>query len=195
MTPTEADPIARFARELARAEKSEAFDATRCALATVSRDGQPSVRFVLLKSAGPAGFSFYTNLQSAKARDLSANPKAALAFHWHTTGVQVRVRGTVVQLPDDEADRYFASRPRGSQLGAWASPQSQPILDRRTLDEAVRKIDERFKNVEVPRPPHWGGYRLLPDAIEFWQNHDDRLHDRELYERDGSLWRRTRLAP
>lgn len=192
---SEVDPILRFAHELERAEKIEAFDATCCALATVSREGQPSVRFVLLKSAGPEGFSFYTNLQSAKGRELSANPKAALAFHWHTTGVQVRVRGGVLQVPDDEADRYFASRPRGSQLGAWASPQSEPIPDRRTLDQAVREIDARFANVPVPRPPHWGGYRLVPDAIEFWQNQDDRLHDRELYERDGSLWRRTRLAP
>ena len=192
---SEADPMARFELELERAAKTEAFDATRCALATASREGVPSVRFVLLKSSGPEGFSFYTNLQSAKARDLRDNANAALAFHWHTTGVQVRVRGSVVRVPDAEADAYFATRPRGSQRGAWASPQSEPIADRTLLQDAVREHEVRFENLPVQRPPYWGGYRIVPNAIEFWQNQDDRLHDRELYEREGSAWRRTRLAP
>jgi len=189
------DPIARFAEELERARPTEPFDASRCALATADRDGQPDVRFVLLKSVDDDGFVFYTNLESAKGRDIAANPHAALVFHWHTIGVQVRVRGPVTQVSDAEADAYFATRDRGSQLGAWASRQSSVLASRESLEAAVAEVARRFENVSVPRPPFWGGYRIRPTAIEFWEDRSDRLHDRWLYERDGGGWHVVRLYP
>lgn len=189
------DPIARFASEYERAEQTEPFDVGRCALGTVDGEGRPAVRFVLLKGFDERGFVFYTSFESAKAEQLSVNPHAEIAFHWHTTGVQVRVRGPVVKAPDDEADAYFATRDRGSQIGAWASRQSAVLDARETLDAAVADAQKRFENAAVQRPPFWGGYRIEPAAIEFWSNRDDRLHDRWLYERDGKLWRMTRLYP
>lgn len=189
------DPIVRFTEEYERARSTEAFDASRCALATADREGRPDVRFVLLKSADDDGFVFYTNFESAKAKDLDANPHAALVFHWHTTGIQVRVRGPVSRVPDVEADAYFASRDRGSQLGAWASRQSSVLASREALEEAVTEVARRFENVSVPRPPFWGGYRLRPTAIEFWEDRADRLHDRWLYERNGGSWHAVRLYP
>ena len=192
---SDTDPIARFQKDYAKAQGSEVFDAGRCALATVSQDGVPSVRFVLLKAVDVRGFVFYTNFESHKAADLRDNPNAALAFHWHTIGVQVRVRGTVTRVSDEEADAYFASRDRGSQLGAWASRQSAPLSDRAELERAAEEVAARFENVSVTRPPFWGGYRVAPESIEFWQTRDDRLHDRWLYQRDGSGWRCTLLSP
>jgi pyridoxamine 5'-phosphate oxidase len=189
------DPIERFAREFAKAEATEEFEAGRCALATADQRGRPSVRFVLMRGFDADGFVFYTNFESRKARDLDANPYAELAFHWHTTGVQVRVRGTVSRATDEEADAYFSTRDRGSQLGAWASRQSAELDVRKTLEDAVSEVAQRFENVSVTRPPFWGGYRIAPTAMEFWHNRDDRLHDRWRYERDGDAWRVTRLYP
>lgn len=192
---TTEDPIVRFTEEYERARLTEAFDASRCALATADREGRPDVRFVLLKGADEEGFVFYTSFKSAKGRDLQVNPHAALVFHWHTIGVQVRVRGPVTKVSDDDADAYFATRDRGSQLGAWASQQSTVLASRESLEDAVAEVARRFENVSVPRPPYWGGYRIAPTAIEFWENRADRLHDRWLYERDGGGWHVVRLYP
>jgi pyridoxamine 5'-phosphate oxidase len=192
---THDDPIARFAREYERAGASESFEVSRCALATADAEGRPSVRFVLLKGFDQNGFVFYTNFESLKGKHLAANPHAEMAFHWHTIGVQVRVRGPVTKVSDEEADAYFASRDRSSQLGAWASRQSAPLDKRESLEAAVSTAAKRFENVSVQRPPFWGGYRISPTVIEFWQNHDDRLHDRWSYQRDGETWRVVRLYP
>jgi pyridoxamine 5'-phosphate oxidase len=189
------DPFLRFAREYERAGASEEFEVSRCALATADAGGRPSVRFVLLKGFDENGFVFFTNLESPKAMDLAANPHAEIAFHWHTTGIQVRVRGSVSRVSDEESDAYFASRDRGSQLGAWASRQSRVLESRETLEAAVIEVAKRFRGVSVERPPFWGGYRIAPLAIEFWGNRDDRLHDRWLYERDGDRWRITQRYP
>ena len=189
------DPIALFIEEYERAKQLEPFDASRGALATSDRTGEPSVRFVLLKAVNHTGFVFYTNFESAKAQDLDDNPRAALAFHWHTTGVQMRVRGDVLKVSDEEADAYFATRERRSQLGAWASRQSAPLNDRKKLDDEVTLLDKRFRKVSVPRPPFWGGYRIVPSVIELWKSRDDRLHDRWRYERLDSRWQCTRLYP
>ncbi|MGB3051187.1 MAG: pyridoxamine 5'-phosphate oxidase [Polyangiales bacterium] len=192
---TQDDPISRFARDYERAGASEEFEVSRCALATADEEGRPAVRFVLLKGFDEDGFVFFTSFESAKARDLSVNPHAEMAFHWHTIGVQVRIRGTVTKVSDQEADAYFASRDRGSQLGAWASLQSAELDRRESLEAAVRATDKRFQGIPVQRPRSWGGYRIAPEAIEFWENRDDRLHDRWLYERDGNGWRVVRLYP
>lgn len=194
---TETDPFERFALEYERASASEDFEASRCALGTADGKGHPSVRFVLLKGFDARGFVFYTNFGSVKAAHLEVNPYAEMAFHWHTTGVQVRVRGRVEKVSDEEANAYFASRDRGSQIGAWASKQSEVLDARESLETAVREAAYRFENVSVPRPANWGGYRIIPAAIEFWYNHDDRLHDRWLFERDGDVpeWRIVRLYP
>lgn len=192
---TREDPFLCFAREYERAAASEEFEVSRCALATADAAGRPAVRFVLLKGFDEEGFVFFTNFESPKARDLAANPHAEMAFHWHTTGVQVRVRGPVTKVSDEEADAYFGSRDRGSQLGAWASRQSE-VLDRReSLEAAVSEAAKRFQNASIPRPPSWGGYCIAPTAIEFWENRDDRLHDRWLYERDRDAWRVSRRYP
>jgi pyridoxamine 5'-phosphate oxidase len=192
---TAEDPIARFAGEYERAGATEPFEVSRCALATADRQGKPAVRFVLLKGFDEHGFVFFTNFESAKAKQLSENPYAEVAFHWHTTGVQVRVQGAVTQVSDEESDAYFASRDRGSQLGAWASRQSDVLDHPESLEAAVLETGERFADVSVPRPPFWGGYRIAPTVIEFWQNHDDRLHDRWLYTRVGNAWGVVRLYP
>ncbi|MCZ6807591.1 MAG: pyridoxamine 5'-phosphate oxidase [Deltaproteobacteria bacterium] len=191
----ENDPIGRFEREYARAAESEPFEGGRCALATADAQGRPSVRFVLLKGFDARGFVFYTNFDSRKARDLEDNPHAALVFHWHTTGVQVRVRGSVTRVSDEEADAYFASRDLGSRLSAWASKQSAELDDPKTLEAKVAKMKKRFEDVPAVRPPFWGGFRITPDAIEFWENRDDRLHDRWLYRRGGDGWSCVRLYP
>jgi len=189
------DPIARFAREYERAGATEQFEVSRCALATADEEGRPTVRFVLLKGFDQTGFVFFTNFESAKAKHLAVNPHAEIAFHWHTTGVQVRVRGSVTKVSDEEADSYFASRDRGSQLGAWASRQSAVLHKRESLEAALLETAKRFEGVSVERPPFWGGYRIEASSIEFWQNRDDRLHDRWLYERDGDVWLMVRLCP
>jgi pyridoxamine 5'-phosphate oxidase len=191
----ESDPIARFQEALARAAAASPTDATAAALATADASGRPAVRMVLVKGADARGFVFFTNRGSAKARDLAANPRAALCFHWPSTGEQVRVEGGVALLPDAEADAYFATRPRESQVGAWASRQSAPVASRADLEAAVRDVEARFRGADVPRPPFWGGYLLRPERIEFWRSGAGRLHHRELYERRGEAWASSILQP
>ena len=189
-----ANPITEFLDSLERA-KAHQVDPAPVALATASPDGRPSVRMVLLRGVDEAGFVFFTNFDSRKGRELDGNPRAALCFHWPALDEQIRVEGAVERVPDDEADVYFASRPRGSQLGAWASNQSAPLASRETLEQQFRDVEERFRDRDVTRPPFWGGYRLIPDAVEFWYGRPDRLHDRVLYTRGGEGWKIQRLYP
>lgn len=181
------DPMEAFRRWYAEA----GTDAV--ALATASADGAPAARMVLLKGADERGFTFFTNTGSAKARDLAANPRAALLFHWPPDR-QIRVTGPVAPVGDDESDAYWRTRPRGSQLGAWASRQSEVIDGRRALEERLAEVARRFPG-EVPRPPFWGGWRLVPEAIELWHHREDRLHDRLRWRREGGAWARERLSP
>jgi pyridoxamine 5'-phosphate oxidase len=188
------DPLAQF-----RLWYEEAAAATAApdaaALATATPDGRPSARVVLVKRADERGFAFHTNLESRKGGELAANPRAALLFHWRELGRQVRVEGAVERVSDAEADEYFRTRPVGSRVAAWASPQSRPLADRAELERWYREAEARFAGGEVPLPPHWGGFRVVPDVYEFWQHGEHRLHDRVRYERDGAAWRQTRLAP
>ena len=188
------DPIEQFRDWYERAEREVAL-AHAMVLATVDAHGAPDARMVLLKGFGPEAFRFFTNFDSAKGRQLRAEPRAALVLYWRELDRQVRVRGPVERLPEADSDEYFASRPRDSQIGAWASPQSEPMPDRAALDARVREIEERFSGTDVPRPPFWGGYGLRPAEIEFWQGQAGRLHDRFLYTREGEGWRLERLAP
>lgn len=192
---TQLDPIARFQECFARALLSEPFDASRAALATSDSQGHPSVRFVLVKGCDERGFVFYTNRESRKARELVATPHAAIAFHWHSTGDQVRVEGPVQQVSDAESDAYFASRPRGSQLGAWASHQSEPITGRAQLEAQLAEVEARFAGRPVERPKNWGGYRIVPERIEFWHDQPSRLHDRVLFTHTAGSWQTTLLSP
>lgn len=189
------DPIARFADAFARASRTEPFDASRAALATASRAGHPSVRFVLIKDFDARGFVVYTNLTSPKAREMAENPHASLAFHWATTGEQVRIEGPVEPVEASQADAYFAHRPRGSQLGAWASAQSQPIESREGLELKVAELTRSYEGRDVPRPPFWSGLRIVPARMEFWFDRQDRLHDRFLYTRGTEGWTVARLSP
>lgn len=192
------DPIARFAALLDAARRvgpERLPEPTAFALATVGTDGSPSVRMVLLKDASNAGFVFYTNYQSQKGRELLARPSAAMCFHWQPLDRQVRVDGPIERVSDDEADAYFASRARGSQLGAWASRQSEPMAEAGDLDRRFAEIEARFAGGPVPRPPHWSGFRLVPKRIEFWISQPSRLHIRHLYSRDGARWRIETLYP
>lgn len=190
------DPWAWFRASFARAEHSETFDASRAALATVGADGRPSVRFVLVKQADPAGLVFYTNLSSRKARQIAEQPHAALAFHWSSIDEQVRAEGRVELVSTEQADAYFASRPLGSQLSAWTSDQSKPIASRQALEDKRREIEQRWAGTaQLPRPPFWGGYRLIPTRIEFWRSQRDRLHDRWSFSRTEHGWARERLQP
>jgi pyridoxamine 5'-phosphate oxidase len=189
------DPIVRFRESYEQARKLEVFDPARAALATSDREGRPAVRFVLVKDWDARGFVFYTNLESRKARELAERPDAALAFHWSSIGLQVRIEGQVQPVSAEEADGYFASRPRGSQLSAWASQQSAAIPSRSVLIESLAQVEARFSGQEVPRPPFWSGFRLLPARIEFWQDRPDRLHDRLLYTRELDSWRTAILSP
>ena len=188
------DPITQFAAwwEVAEAEVPLPDAMT---LATVDSDGAPDARTVLLKGFGDDGFRFFTNRESAKGVQLAASPRAALVVYWRELDRQIRVRGNVGQMSDIESDAYFATRPRDSQLGAWASPQSRPLRDRGELDARLREVTERFGDGEVPRPPHWGGYVLRHDQVEFWQGQVGRLHDRFAYRRDGAAWLIERLGP
>jgi pyridoxamine 5'-phosphate oxidase len=188
------DPIEQFRRWYERAA-DEAPLAEAMTLATVDEAGWPDARMVLLKGSGPEGFRFFTNLGSAKARQVEAVPRAALVLYWRELDRQVRIRGPVEKLADRDDDEYFATRPTAARLGAWASPQSEPLPDRPALDERLCEVTERFAGGEVPRPPFWGGYVLRPEQIEFWQGQAARLHDRFLYTRAGDGWRIQRLAP
>jgi pyridoxamine 5'-phosphate oxidase len=190
-----AEPVEQFNRWFTEAgEAGERLPET-VVLATATAGGVPSARAVLLKGVDERGFVVFTNHESRKGRELDANPHAALVFLWPSLGRQVRVEGTVERADRDEVERYFATRPRGSQLGAWASPQSTVIPDREALDALVASAEERFGESEIPAPPFWGGYRVRPEAVEFWQHQDDRLHDRLRYRRDGDGWTVERLAP
>ena len=189
------DPIGEFSRLLERAKQSEAGDATACCLATADPDGRPAARMVLLKGADERGFVFFTNYTSRKARELEAGPEAALCFYWSSLDRQVRVEGPVARLPEAESDAYFASRPRGSRIAAWASKQTQPLASRAALVARVAKLEARFLGREVPRPGFWGGYRLTAERIEIWHDQLHRLHDRLVYRATNDGWDRQRLYP
>lgn len=189
------DPIATFSRWLEEATEGEPHDANAMSLATVDADGQPSVRMVLLKGHGPGGFVFYTNRESRKGEALAANPKAALLFHWKSLRRQVRIEGPVEWVDDATSDAYFASRPRDSQIGAWASDQSRPMDSRATFLARIAKYAAKYAIGDVPRPPHWGGYRVIPERIEFWIDKRSRLHERTIYTRDGDGWRTEVIYP
>jgi pyridoxamine 5'-phosphate oxidase len=191
----DADPFVQFARWYGEIEAIAPFDATAVALATAGADGRPAVRFVLLKGVDDRGLTFFTNYGSPKSRQLDENPFAALVFGWHALARQVRVEGPVERVGEAESDAYFATRPRGSQVGAWASAQSEAIADRAVLEAAAAEVEARHAGGDVPRPPHWGGFRLVPDAFEFWQSRTDRLHDRFRYRRAATGWVVERLAP
>jgi pyridoxamine 5'-phosphate oxidase len=192
---SEADPFELFREWLSEAVKREPNDANAVAVATADESGMPDVRMVLLKDVDERGFVFYTNLGSAKGRQLTANPQAALLFHWKSLRRQVRVRGTVSRVTDEEADAYFATRARASQIGAWASEQSQPLPDRLALEKRIADVGLRFGLGKVPRPPHWSGFRVAPQVIEFWRDRPFRLHERLVFERAGDGWTTRRLYP
>jgi len=192
---TNNDPIARFRELLKQAAQLGVEPHNAAALATTGDDRQPTVRMVLLKDVDDAGFVFYTNLQSRKARQLSDNPKASLCFWWAQMKRQVRVDGRIELVSDREADEYFAGRPRGSQIGAWASAQSSELSSRAELIAAVAALDAKYRAQSVPRPPFWSGYRLVPERIEFWKEQADRLHERDVYTRHGNGWEITLIAP
>ena len=189
------DPLRQFERWFAAAGEAGVEVPEAMALATATPDGRPSARMVLLKQADERGFAFHTNYESRKGSELADNPQAALLFHWRPLGRQVRVEGRVERVAAAESEAYFATRAPASQLAAWASPQSRPLADRAELESLYAETVARFDGETVPLPPHWGGLRIVPDAYEFWEHGDDRLHDRVRYEREGEGWSRTRLAP
>jgi pyridoxamine 5'-phosphate oxidase len=190
-----ADPVAWLREWLREAEQLDLPNPNAMALSTVDPEGLPSVRTVLLKDIDDQGAVFYTNRQSRKGRALAANPRAMLLFFWDQLGRQVRIEGAVSETSDEESDAYFATRPRLSQIGAWASRQSEPASNRAELDAAVAEIEKRFEGKDVPRPPHWGGYRVQLETFEFWQGHPFRLHDRVVYTRKNGDWSVQRLYP
>ncbi|MGD9915280.1 MAG: pyridoxamine 5'-phosphate oxidase [Rhizobiaceae bacterium] len=191
----EAEPYKLFAAWLADAEKSEPNDPNAVALASVDADGLPDVRMVLLKGYDSQGFVFYTNFESAKGREILGSMKAAMCFHWKSLRRQVRVRGPVEVVSDAEADAYYATRPRGSRIGAWASKQSRPLESRFALEKAVAEYTARYGIGEIPRPKHWSGFRIRPVSIEFWHDRPFRLHDRVVFARADDGWEKTRLYP
>ncbi|HYX26897.1 MAG TPA: pyridoxamine 5'-phosphate oxidase [Thermoanaerobaculia bacterium] len=191
-----ADPIAQFRVWLDQAREAHPDDFTAMVLATADPDGRPAARVVLLKGVDERGFVFYTHYESAKGRELAANPRAALVFYWSALERQVRIEGPVERTTREESEAYFASRPRGSRLGAWASPQSRPLASREELDRRAEEVAERFADGDVPRPEDWGGFRVLPEIVELWQGRPSRLHDRLRYVRlPAGGWRIERLAP
>jgi pyridoxamine 5'-phosphate oxidase len=192
----DADPLRQFAKWFEQALAAHLPEPNAMTLATATPDGQPSARMVLLKAFDASGFTFFTNYDSRKGRELATNPRAALLFFWPQLQRQVRIEGTVERTSEAESDAYFRSRPLGSRLGAWASQQSEVIAGRHVLEERMRELAQRFADGEVPRPPHWGGYRVYPLTIEFWQGRPDRLHDRLRYQRvQPTGWRLERLSP
>lgn len=189
------DPFALFDAWFAEAQASEPNDPNAMALATADAAGRPSVRMVLLKGHGPDGFVFYTNRESRKAGEMAVNPHAALLFHWKPLRRQIRIEGALTWATDAESDAYFASRSRDSQLGAWASDQSRALPNRATFEARFAEMQARFDGQDVPRPPHWGGYRLTPDHIEFWQDRAHRLHERRVFDRANGGWTEGLLYP
>jgi len=189
------DPFQLFETWFAEAQASEANDPEAMALATADGRGRPSVRMVLLKGHGPDGFIFYTNEQSAKGEQLAENPRASLLFHWKSLRRQVRIDGVVERVPDAEADAYWASRARDSQLGAWASDQSRPLDSRETFERRLEQVKTEFDDKAVARPPHWRGYRVVPARIEFWSDRPYRLHERRVFRCEGERWSEGLLYP
>ena len=192
---SDTDPFAKFDAWFAEAVDNEPINPNAMTLATATADGVPNARMVLLKGHDTRGFTFFTNTLSPKGAEIEANPQVALCFYWRAIGRQIRIAGRAEPVTAAEADAYFATRPRGSQVGAWASEQSRTVDARATLERRVAEIDAHYANEDVPRPPHWSGYRVVPARIEFWVERRDRLHDRELFERDGEGWRASRLQP
>ncbi|WP_395770964.1 pyridoxamine 5'-phosphate oxidase [Arenimonas sp.] len=197
MDPLYSTALSTFADLLAQAKQSIDPEPTAMTVATVGRDGRPAARTVLLKGFDQRGFVFYTNFSSRKGRQLAANPQAALLFHWRhlRDGVQVKIEGTVEPVSAEEADAYFASRPRGSQLGAWASLQSQPLASREQFEKRYADVEKQYEDASVPRPPHWSGFRVVPERIEFWYGAQFRLHERQCYERSNGVWSQVMLYP
>ena len=189
------DPITLFREWFAAAKRASILLPEAMTVATSTPDGIPSARMMLLKGVDHEGFVFYTNYESRKAEELDANPRVALVFHWSILERQVRVEGSVRRLSGEESTAYFSTRSRGSQIGAWASQQSSQLSDRATLEQRVREYRERFREDDVPLPPFWGGYRAVPERIEFWQGRLDRLHDRIRFTRQNGIWVKTRLYP
>ena len=189
------DPFQLFDDWVAEAKASEPNDPEAMALATATPDGRPSARMVLLKGHGPDGFVFYTNLDSRKGNELAANSQASLLFHWKSLRRQVRIEGAIESVSDDDANAYFASRSRDSQLGAWASYQSRPLESRDVFEGRYEDMRRRFDGADVPRPPRWSGFRVIPERIEFWSDRAHRLHERRLFTRDGDGWREGLLYP
>lgn len=197
MDPLYSTALSTFADLLVQAKQSVDPEPTAMTVATVGRDGRPAARTVLLKVFDHRGFVFYTNFSSRKGRQLAANPQAALLFHWRhlREGVQVKIEGTVEPVSAEEADVYFASRPRGSQIGAWASLQSQPLASREQFDQRYADVEKQYEGAPVPRPPHWSGFRVVPERIEFWYGAQFRLHERQCYERSNGVWSQVMLYP
>ncbi len=189
------DPIEQFSQWLEEAKESEVNDPNAMNLATATPDGRPSSRMVLLKDVDPRGFVFYTNLESRKGTEIAENPFVALSFHWKTLRKQVRVEGRAEPVSDEEADAYYNSRARGSRIGAWASEQSRPMEGMFVLERRVAEFAAKFNIGDIPRPPHWSGFRVVPESIEFWSDGKFRLHERLVYHRDGDTWRTERLFP
>lgn len=188
------DPIDQFRRWFEEALSADLHEPNAMTIATATRDGRPSARVVLLKGFNERGFVFHTNYEGRKGQELEANPNCALTFYWGELERQVRIEGRATRVPDEESDAYFASRPRGSQLGAWASEQSRPVEDRTELERRLKELEEEYEGREIPRPSFWGGFRVEPERMEFWQGRENRLHDRLLYsESGGGAWKIHRL--
>jgi pyridoxamine 5'-phosphate oxidase len=195
LIPPAENPYTLFDAWMADAVGTEPVDPNAMTLATTTPDGRPSARIVLLKEVSEAGFVFYTNTLSRKGGELAANPHVALLFHWKSLARQIRIEGTAAPVSPEEADAYYATRPRISRLGAWASDQSRPLPERAVLEARVAEMEARFPDEEIPRPPHWSGFRVTPDRVEFWQDMPFRLHDRIVYVRRGKFWVGERLFP